>query len=67
MKFFESVDPIRYEGLDSHKPVAFRWYDADQMVAGRTMRDHGAGGPAGASGHLEQLENVVARHIDRAR
>ncbi|HEY5664658.1 MAG TPA: xylose isomerase [Ilumatobacter sp.] len=40
MTFFESVDAIAFEGTDSTNPLAFRWYDADRVVAGRTMRDH---------------------------
>ena len=39
-QFFESVGPIRYAGPDSDDPLAFRWYDAEREVAGRTMRDH---------------------------
>ena len=39
-QFFDSVSPIRYAGPDSDDPLAFRWYDADREVAGRTMRDH---------------------------
>jgi xylose isomerase len=38
--FFDSVDTIRFEGPDSDDPLAFRWYDAERLVAGRTMRDH---------------------------
>src|SRR6476659_2689976 len=38
--FFASIEPIRYAGLDSDDALAFRWYDADRVVAGRTMRDH---------------------------
>ena len=38
--FFDTVDTIGYEGPDSDNPLAFRWYDADRVVAGRTMRDH---------------------------
>lgn len=38
--FFPDIDRIRYEGPDSDNPLAFRWYDADRVVAGRTMRDH---------------------------
>ena len=38
--FFPDVDTIRYEGLDSDNPLAFRWYDADRVVAGRTMAEH---------------------------
>jgi len=33
-------DPIRYEGPDSDTPLAFRWYDAERVVLGRTMREH---------------------------
>lgn len=39
--FFSTVpDPIAYEGPDSDNPLAFRWYDADRVVAGRTMAEH---------------------------
>ncbi|MEM9134845.1 MAG: xylose isomerase [Actinomycetota bacterium] len=38
--FFPSVtEPIRYAGPDSDDPMTFRWYDADRLVAGRSMRD----------------------------
>ncbi|HUF98840.1 MAG TPA: xylose isomerase [Ilumatobacter sp.] len=40
MSFFEHIDPIAYEGPESTNPLAFRWYDADRVVAGKTMRDH---------------------------
>jgi xylose isomerase len=39
-EFFEGVAPIRYEGPQSDSPFAFRWYDADRVVAGRTMAEH---------------------------
>ena len=39
-EFFEGVEPIRYEGPQSDNPFAFRWYDADRVVAGRTMAEH---------------------------
>lgn len=38
--FFDSVDAIRYEGPDSDNPLAFRWYDGDRVVLGRTMAEH---------------------------
>ena len=41
MTFFTDItEPIAYEGLDSDNPLAFRWYDADRLVAGRTMAEH---------------------------
>jgi xylose isomerase len=39
--FFTDVEgPIAYEGPGSENPLAFRWYDADRVVAGRRMEDH---------------------------
>lgn len=33
-------EPIKFEGRESDNPMAFKWYDADRLVAGKTMRDH---------------------------
>jgi xylose isomerase len=39
--FFPDItDRIPYEGPDSDNPLAFRWYDPDRVVAGRTLADH---------------------------
>lgn len=39
--FFSNVtEPIPYMGPDSNDPLSFRWYDADRVVAGRTMAEH---------------------------
>jgi xylose isomerase len=38
--FFPDIDRIAYQGLESDDPLAFRWYDADRVVAGRTMAEH---------------------------
>jgi xylose isomerase len=39
-EFFEGVDGVAYEGPDSDSPFAFRYYDADRLVLGKTMADH---------------------------
>jgi xylose isomerase len=39
-EFFKGIGQIKYEGLESDNPLAFRWYDADRVVAGKTMKDH---------------------------
>ena len=31
---------VKYEGPDSKNPLAFKHYDADEVVLGKTMRDH---------------------------
>ena len=40
MSFFPSVEKIPYEGPDSKNPLAFRYYDAERKVLGKTMADH---------------------------
>jgi xylose isomerase len=37
---FKNITAIRYEGPQSKNPLAFKHYDADEMVAGKTLRDH---------------------------
>ncbi|MDH5279261.1 MAG: xylose isomerase, partial [Actinomycetota bacterium] len=38
-EFFPDVTPIRFEGPDTDNPLAFRYYDRDRMVLGKTMED----------------------------
>jgi xylose isomerase len=39
-EFFKGIGPIRYEGPDSDNPFAYRWYDPEAIVAGKTMKQH---------------------------
>lgn len=39
-EYFESVPKIKFEGSDSTNPLAFKYYDADRIVAGKPMKDH---------------------------
>lgn len=39
-EYFKGIGAIPYEGLQSDNPLAFRWYDAEQVVAGKPMKDH---------------------------
>ena len=39
-KFFKNINQIKYEGPDSDNPLAFRWYDEDKVVAGKTMKEY---------------------------
>ena len=36
---FSKIDKIKYEGPESKNPLAFRWYDADRIVGGKTMKE----------------------------
>jgi xylose isomerase len=40
MAAFPEVSKIQYEGPKTRNPLAFRWYNPDEMVEGKTMRDH---------------------------
>ena len=39
-EFFPEVENIRFEGADSRNPFAFRYYDPERVVAGKTMQEH---------------------------
>jgi len=39
-RFFSIAEPIRHEGPESDKALAFRWYDPDRKVLGKRMEDH---------------------------
>ena len=38
--FFGDTKPVGYEGPDSANPLAYRFYNPDEMVAGKRMEDH---------------------------
>jgi xylose isomerase len=40
MPFFPEIDRIRYEGPDSKNPLSFRHYNADEIVDGKSMKEH---------------------------
>jgi len=39
IRLFPTIDRIAYEGPESANPLAFRWYDAERVVLGKTMRE----------------------------
>ena len=39
-EYFKGISEIKYEGLQSDNPFAFRWYDENKMVAGKTLKEH---------------------------
>lgn len=39
-EFFKKIPEIKYEGLKSDNPFAFRWYDEKKVVAGKTLKEH---------------------------
>ena len=39
-EYFKGINKIPFEGSESDNPFAFKYYNPDQIVAGKTMRDH---------------------------
>jgi xylose isomerase len=39
-EFFKGISQVKYEGPESDNPLAFRWYDENKVVAGKTLKDH---------------------------
>ncbi|MEO8719540.1 MAG: xylose isomerase [Ginsengibacter sp.] len=38
-EFFRNIPEIKFEGLKSDNPFAYRWYDQNKKVAGKTMKE----------------------------
>jgi len=38
--YFQTIPQIKFEGRDSDNPFAFRWYDENKIVAGKTLKEH---------------------------
>ena len=39
-EYFKGIGQIKFEGQESRNPLAFKWYDENRVVAGKTMKDH---------------------------
>ncbi len=38
--FFKGISPVRFEGPQSSNPLAYRFYNKDELVLGKRMEDH---------------------------
>ncbi len=39
-EYFPGIGKIKYEGKESKNPMAFKYYDENKVVAGKTMKEH---------------------------
>ena len=39
-EFFKGIQQIKFEGVESDNPLAFRWYDENKKIAGKTMKEY---------------------------
>ena len=39
-EYFKGIDKIQFEGKKSKNPLAFKFYDENKIIAGKTMKEH---------------------------
>ncbi|UEG55096.1 xylose isomerase [Mucilaginibacter daejeonensis] len=39
-EYFKGIGQIKFEGPESDNPLAYRWYDENRVVAGKTLKEH---------------------------
>ncbi|GAB2696721.1 xylose isomerase [Aliiglaciecola sp. 3_MG-2023] len=39
-QYFENIEKIQYEGVDSDNPLAFHHYNPEQIILGKSMKEH---------------------------
>jgi len=76
---FKGIGKIKYEGKDSHNPLAYKWYEENKIVAGKSMKEFfrfavaywhsfcGGGGDPFGPGTRNYSWNSAADPIARAK
>ncbi|MCL2841104.1 MAG: xylose isomerase [Defluviitaleaceae bacterium] len=39
-KYFKTIPAIKFEGSQSDNPLSYKYYNPDEIIAGKTMREH---------------------------
>ena len=39
-EYFPGIGKIKFEGVESRNPLAFKWYDETRVINGKTMKEH---------------------------
>jgi xylose isomerase len=39
-EYFPGIGKIKFEGVESRNPLAFKWYDETKIINGKSMKDH---------------------------
>lgn len=39
-EYFKGIDKIAFEGKESDNPLAFKYYDENKVIAGKTLKEH---------------------------
>lgn len=77
--YFPNIGKIPFEGKESDNPLAFRFYDENRIIAGKTMKEHfkfsiaywhsfcGTGGDPFGPGTIDHPWDASADPIQRAK
>ena len=38
--YFKNIPSIKFEGKDSKNPLAFKYYQSDRKILGKTLEEH---------------------------
>ena len=38
--YFKKIKKVQFEGVESRNPLAFKWYDENKVVRGKSMKEH---------------------------
>ena len=78
-EYFKNIPKIKYEGKDSDNPLAFKFYDPEEIVGNKTMREHlrfsaaywhtymGTGADPFGMGTMQRPWNTVSDQMELAR
>ncbi len=78
-EFFKGIGRIPFEGAESDNPLAFKFYEADRLVAGKPMKEHfkfavaywhsfcGTGGDPFGPGTLQHPWDAPSDPLEAAR
>jgi len=39
-EYFKNLSKVNFEGKDSTNPLAYKWYDENELVRGKTLKEH---------------------------
>ncbi|MCY8089110.1 xylose isomerase [Bacillus sonorensis] len=77
--FFKNVGTVKYEGADSDHPFAFKYYNPDERIGGKTMKEHlrfavsywhtfdGDGSDPFGAGTMNRSWNRMTHPLDQAK
>ena len=79
-EFFSDIHKIKYEGKDSKNPLAYKYYNAEEVIDGKTMKEHlrfavaywhtftaGGNDPFGVATMQRSWDNLSGMDLARAR